>query len=169
MNVKFKIRGLEELEAFLKKLPSGGVQVALKAFVEYVLGNTSRGLRHDEPQKYVSRKGAGYKTSAAQMRFFFATGILERAGRGIKLNRYKRSGETAAAWTAVAVNNWNYKVVNPKAGAYWTRDDGGQSRQHAMAGRRTTSKIIADNTKGGIRSAVASLNKWIRENIKKNA
>lgn len=167
MHVKFKIRGLEELEAFLKKLPYGGVQVALKAFVEYVLGDASHGLRHDEPQKYVSRKAAGYKTSAAQIRYFFAVGILERVGSGIKLNRYKRSGETAAAWTSVAVNNWNYKVVNPKAGAYWTRDEKGQTTQHAMAGRRKTSKVIADNTKGGIRHAVAALNKWIKENIKK--
>jgi len=167
MQVNFKIRGLEELEAFLKKLPRGGVRVALEAIARYVVGNTSRGLRHDEPQKYVSRKKAGYTTSAAQIRFFFATGILENVGGKVKLNRYKRSGDTAASWAYKAVNDWNYRVVNPKAGAYWTRDEKGQTRQHAMAGRRKTSKVISDNMKGAIRSAGVALKKWIRENTKR--
>ena len=165
MNVSFKVRGIEKLEKFLKDLPHGGVKVALEAFVEYVVGNKSHGLRHDEPQKYVSRARAGYKTSAAQIRYFFAVGILERVGNTIKLNRYKRTGETAAAWTYQMVNPWKYKIVNPKAGAYWTRDEKGQTRQHELAGRRRVSKVIADNMKGGIKSAVAALNKWMKDRL----
>lgn len=162
MQVKFEIRGVEKLQAYLKTLPRGAVRVALKAFTIYVLGDKSHGLRHDEPQKYVSRKQAGYKTSPAQIRYFFAVGILERVGSGVRLNHYKRSGSTAAAYDYQAVNDWKYKIVNPTAGAYFTRDNEGQTRQHSMAGRRTITKVIMDNMAGGIRSANAAINSWLK-------
>jgi hypothetical protein len=95
------------------------------------------------------------------MRYFFAVGILENTGNGIKLNRYKRTGETAAAWNYRARDAWRYTIYNPKPGAYWTRDENGQTRQHAMAGRRKVTKVIADNMKGAIRHALAAVNKWL--------
>jgi len=167
MQVKFEVRGIEKVEAFLKELPRGGVKVALEAFVQYVLGDSSHGLRHDEPQHYVSRKSAGYTTSPAQMRYFFAVGILENVGGSIKLNHYKRTGQTAAAWKYVARDAWHYKLVNDKEGAYWTRGEPGQTRQHAMAGRRKVSRVVKDNTRGGLRAAIQALTKWMRSKGKK--
>lgn len=157
-----KVRGIDKLEKFLRKLPYGAKKIALKAFAEYVVGNERHGLRHDEPQRYISRARAGYKTSQAQMRYFFAVGILENVGGKIVLNHYKRTGETAAAWNYHAVNEWQYRLVNPKIGAYYTRDNDGQTRQHALAGRRTVARVVADNFKSAIRHAQAAINKWLK-------
>ena len=162
-----EIRGVKEVKAFLKTLPKGSIQTALPAFSKYIIGNKERGLRHDEPQKYVSRRKAGYTTSQKQMRYFFAVGILENTGNGIRLNRYVRTGETAAAWDWKMRDAWHYTIVNPKPGAYWTRDENGQTRQHAMAGRRKVTQVIADNMKGSIRSALAAVNKWLNGKRKK--
>jgi len=167
MQVKFQVRGIEKVQAFLRELPRGGVQVALKAFVEYVLGNSSHGLKHDEPQRYVSRKRAGYTTSPAQMRYFFAVGILENIGGSIKLNHYQRTGETAAGWHYEARDAWHYKLVNNKEGAYWTRGEPGQTRQHAIAGRRKVSEVVKANTTGGLRAAVQALTGWLKARGKK--
>lgn len=165
MQVKFgPIRNIEEVQAFIKSLPRGTVRDGLRAFVKYVLGDKRHGLRHDEPQKYVSRKRAGYKTSAAQWRYMFAVGILENDGQGgIKLNRYKRTGKTAEAWTATETNNgYNASVSNNKIGAYYTRDMEGRTRQHELAGRRNVLEVIQANLDGAMRSAVAAVNAWLR-------
>jgi hypothetical protein len=159
MGVKFVIRNLDGVQAYLKTVPRGALREALKAFVTYVIGNSSHGLRHDEPQRYVSRKAAGYKTSRKQIAFMIATGILVPDGQGgFNLNRYKRTGETAASWSFTPTNGgYNYTLKNPKAGAYWTRDEANQTRQHQMAGRRKISKVIVDNLAGAMRAANAAV------------
>jgi len=168
MNVSFRVRSSKKIQDFLRSLPYGTRKIGLAAIAEYLLGDDRHGLRHDEPQKYISRKQAGYTTSAKQMRFFFATGILERTpDGGIKLNHYKRTGETANAWVSREINR-GYGIVleNEKKGAYYTRDNFGQTRQHEMAGRRKVSKVVADNLKGAIRHAKAEVGKWMRSNAK---
>jgi len=163
MEVRFRLRSLDAVKAYLKTVPYGGLKVGFEAFTRYIIGNTSHGLRHDEPQRYVSRKAAGYKTSRAQMRYFFAVGILERtSGGGVKLNHYKRSGKTASAWIATPTNNgYGYTISNDQPGAYWTRDNDGQTRQHGMAGRRKVTAVIAANLQGAVRSMVAAVKKYL--------
>jgi len=166
MNVSFRVRSTKKIQAYLRSLPYGTRKVGLAAVAEYLLGDERHGLRHDEPQKYISRKQAGYTTSAKMMRYFFAVGILERLpGGGIKLNHYKRTGDTAAAWTSREANK-GYAVFleNDKLGAYYTRDNSGQTRQHALAGRRKVSKVVADNLVGAIRHANAKVGEWLRLN-----
>ena len=168
MNVSFKVRSTKKIQAFLRTLPYGTRKIGLDAIAEYLLGDASHGLRHDEPQKYVSRAQAGYKTSSRQIAYFFAVGILEKLpGGGVKLNHYVRTGETAAAWTSRETNNgYSVMLENPKAGAYYTRDDGYQTKQHALAGRRKVSKVVADNLMGAIRHANAEVGKWLRKTNK---
>lgn len=162
--INFNLRGLPKLEAFLKSVPRGATKTALEAFTKYILGDSRHGLRHDEPQKYVSRAKAGYTTSPAQIRYFFAVGILQKDGAGgVKLNHYKRTGETAKAWNYKVVGDYKYKLVNAKPGAYWTRGVPGQTRQHKLAGRRDVLKVIADNLAGAIRSARAAVNRFIKQ------
>jgi hypothetical protein len=162
--IRFRLRSLDAVNAYLKTVPYGALKKGLAAFAKYVLGNTSHGLRHDEPQKYVSRKAAGYKTSAAQRRFFFATGIWESDGRGgVILNRYVRSTETAAAWKATERNNgYAYTFSNAKPGAYYKRSEDAQTRQHELMGARKVSEVIADNYLGAIRSANAEIKKHLK-------
>ena len=165
VKIRYQIRGFEKLEKFLDKLPRGTIRTALSAIGEYVIGNESHGLRHDEPQKYISRKQAGYKTSPAQMRYFFAVGILENVNGTIKLNHYKRTGETAKAYNYVETNSgYGISIRNDKAAAVWTRSDTRQTTQHAMAGRRTVTKVIMDNMQGALRHAGAKIKEWLAQN-----
>lgn len=163
MQTKFVIRNMKAVNDYIKTVPYGAVKVGLKAFVDYILGDASHGLRHDEPQRYVSRAAAGYTTSQKQMRYFFAVGILENDGSGgIKLNHYTRTGETAAAWKANPTNSgYGWTLVNNKDGAYWTRAEDGQTTQHAMAGRRKISAVIADNFLGATRHMIAEVKKFL--------
>lgn len=163
--VKMSIRGVEEINAFIKTVPRGTVKIGLRAIATYIIGTAQHGLRHDEPQKYVSRKKAGYKTSAKQWAYLFASGILESDRRGnVTVNHYKRTGETAAAWKAVETKGgYGQSLQNPKIGAHYTRDDQGQTRQHALAGRRKVSAVIAANLAGALRSAQARVNEWLRK------
>lgn len=166
MQTKFVIRNDKEVAAFLKTLPRGTIRTALKAMADYFIGDERHGLRHNEPYKYVSRAKAGYKTSAAQIRFMFATGIIENDGKGgIKLNKYKRTKATSAAWTAKETGGgYGYTLQNPTRGAYFTRSDKGQARQPALVGWRKVSKVVKDNMKGAMRSAMAKVKEWIRAN-----
>jgi hypothetical protein len=164
MKIVWNPKSMAAVMAYIKTIPRGAVKAGFKAFVDYLVGNKQHGFRHDEPQKYVSRAKAGYKTSAAQMRFFFATGILTRDNSGkITLHHYKRSGETAAAWKAEPRRNgYEYKIVNPKEGAYWTRGDPGRTRQHQLAGRRNMSEVVAANFMGATRHMVAEVKKYLK-------
>jgi len=55
MNINFKMRGNEKVEAFIASLPRGVVEVGLTALVEYFTGDSAHGLKHPDPYKYPSR------------------------------------------------------------------------------------------------------------------
>ena len=160
MQTSFRIRGVQELQAFLKKLPRGSLRVGLRAFSEYVLGNERHGLRHTEPYKYVTRKSAYGITffTEKQRRWFWANGGPDMIGNN-------RTGESANAWTLVEKNN-GYKISlqNQTRAAFYTRDDKGQARQPAKVGWRKTSAVVAANTAGAMRAANAAVKKWIADN-----
>lgn len=164
MEIRHPVRNIKNVQNFLQHVGRGFVLPALDAFLKYVLGNERHGLRHYPPQKYVSRARAGYKTSPAQIRFFFATGILENVGGKIKLNRYKRTFETQKAWQIVGQGTYRPSLVNSRA--YYTMDDKGQARQPALVGWRKVSQVVRDNLKGAINSAASAINKVIRSKAK---
>jgi hypothetical protein len=160
---KFIVRNNEEIQKFLKSLPRGSLRVGLRAFSEYVLGNSQRGLKHNEPYKYVTRKRAyGVTFFSAKQRAYVMAKI--RSGE-IKPGTNQRTGKTAAAWELRETNNgYGMSIVNPRAGAYYTRDDYGQARQPKLVGWRKVTKVITDNMRGAMRSTLAAVNKWIKEN-----
>lgn len=148
MKVVVKPRGFDRLQAFVKSMPRGLVKATLVALSIYYL----QIFQQAPPQKYVSRKQAGYKTSAAQIRYFFAVGILEADDSGnVKLNRYERTGDTAKAWK-VTGSPYQPQLVNETAGAYYTMDDDGQANQPRLVGWKKVSKIIKDNITGAIKA-----------------
>lgn len=161
MNVKFNVRGVKELQTFLKTVPRGTVYSALKAFTEYVIGNEFHGLKHNETYKYVSRKTAYGQTfvSDKQRRWFFANNMQDKIGNN-------RTGRTSDGWQYVMKSDYRFTITNPEPGAYWTRDDKGQARQPAMVGWRKITQVIADNFDGAIRSATAAVSRWLKENRK---
>lgn len=157
---KISIRNVQEVTNFLESIPRGATKLILDAFATYIIGNTQRGLRHNEPQKYISRKQAGYKTSQKQMAFFFANKILVNVGGQIQLNHYKRTGATAAAWYAKETKGgYGRELTNNLPGAYYTRDNKHQTRQHALAGRRKVAQVIIDNLGGAFAAARAAVSK----------
>lgn len=161
MQVKFKIRGVEAVNSFLRAVPRGAVRVALKAFSEYILGNDSHGLRHNETYRYITRKsayGVSFFTEKQRRWFFWAlnTGQID-PGSG------KRTGETSKAWKAEPRNDgYRYTITNNTAGGYYTRDDYGQARQPAKVGWRKVSAVLTANYAGAIRAAVAAVKKYLQ-------
>lgn len=157
MNVKFKIRNVEAVQSFLRSVPRGALRVALEAFTEYIVGNESHGLKHNDPYKYVTRKsayGVSFFTDK-QRRWFWANGGPDMIGK-------PRTGKTSEAWRAVpSAGGYQFKITNDTAGAYHIRDDAGQARQPAKVGWRKVSKVLADNYLGGIRAAVAAVRKHL--------
>ena len=160
MQTGFNIRGIEEIQAFFRKLPRGSLRAGMRAFGEYILGNERHGLRHSEPYKYVSRKSAYGITffTEKQRRWFWANGGPDMIGNN-------RTGVSAQAWTLVEKNN-GYKISlqNQTRAAFYTRDDKGQARQPAKVGWRKTSAVVAANTAGAMRAANAAVKKWIADN-----
>ena len=166
MKTNFVIRNDKEVSAFLKTLPRGTIRIALKAMADYFLGDERHGLRHNESYKYVSRKRAYGVTffSDKQRRYVMAK---IKSGE-IKPGQSNRSGATSAAWTAKETKGgYGYTLQNPSRGAYFTRSDKGQARQPAMVGWRKVLKVVQDNMKGAIRSAMAKVKEWIRQNTPK--
>lgn len=161
MQVKFRIRGVEAVQAFLRAVPRGAVKVALQAFSEYILGNDQHGLRHNEPYKYVTRKaayGVTFFTEKQRRWFFWAlrTGQID-PGSG------KRTGETSRAWKAEPRNNgYRYTLTNNTAGGYYTRDDYGQARQPAKVGWRKVRDVVDANYLGGIRAVTAAVKNYLQ-------
>ena len=160
MQTGFNIRGIEEIQAFFRKLPRGSLRAGMRAFGEYILGNERHGLRHQEPYKYVSRKSAYGITffTEKQRRWFWANGGPDMIGNN-------RTGESASAWTLVEKNS-GYKISlqNQTRAAFYTRNDKGQARQPAKVGWRKTSVVVAANTAGAMRAANAAVKKWIADN-----
>jgi hypothetical protein len=161
MNVRFKVRGVEAVQAFLKSVPYGATKVALQAFSEYIVGNDAHGLKHNEPYRYITRKSAygfSFFTDKQKRWFFWALkeGIID-PGSGV------RTGTTSAAWKAEPRNDgFRYTITNNTAGGYYTRDDKGQARQLQRVGWRRVSDVLANNYLGAIRAAISAVSKYLK-------
>ena len=172
MKVRFSIRGVEAVQAFLRSVPYGATKVALAAFSEYIVGNKSHGLRHPDPYKYASRAKAYGNTGArfengrpvpdgyfSAKQFRYVAAITH----GFKDRGSKRTGESTDAWQAVPRNDgYRYTLTNNTPGGYWTRDETRQARQLGNVGWRKVSDVLADNYLGGIRAAIAAVNAHLK-------
>lgn len=165
MQIKFDVRGIEKIQAFLKSVPRGTLRVALRAVGEWLIGTGQRGLRHYGAYKYVPRKKAYGKTffSDRQRRY-----VMARIREGtIDPGAPHRTGRTQRGWYVRETNGgYGLKIGNPERGAYYSHHDERQARLNALVGWRKTAAIIASNVSGAIRHARAAVGKWIRENGK---
>jgi hypothetical protein len=157
MKLKIVVRGIPEVQEFIRSLPYGTVKVGLQAIAEYYLGNDQHGLRHYEPYKYVTRKAAYGQTfqSEKQRRWFWANGGPDMIGN-------HRTGETAAGWHWKETNNgYGITLENDTEGAHWIWSDK-QARQPAMVGHRKAKDKIRTNLAGAIRYAQGKVNEQIK-------
>lgn len=151
--ISFKVRGLEEVERFLKALPRGTMKVAIAAMSEYILGDDTHGLRHYPPRR---SHGAGnpYRwQSEKQRRAFFAT---KGFGKGIPS---KRSYELSRGWQQ-SVDPYRKTLFNRVPYAKYVMGNQ-QQKGHTTDGWRKIGKVITDNVKGGMLRARQAVAKWI--------
>lgn len=152
--ISYKVRGMEKVQEFLKALPHGSMKVAIAAMTEYLLGDSTHGLRYNPPRK---THGAGnpYRwQSEKQRRAFFATGGF---GRGIPS---RRTGQLSGGWQA-SVDPYRKTVFNRVPYAKYVQGNA-QQTGHAVDGWRKVAKIISDNIKGGMLRARQAVAKWIQ-------
>jgi hypothetical protein len=158
MNIRLIPRNLDTVQAYLKALPRGVMKVALFAVTEYIIGDESHGLRHDEPYKYVSRAKAYGETfvSDRQRRL-----VMAKIGSGeIQPGSRQHSPTEASQGYRAAETQRGYTITNSKEGAYWTRSEA-QPRQLALIGWRKMAKVAADNMAGALRHANATVRKFL--------
>jgi hypothetical protein len=167
------VRNLEAIRDYIKTVPRGTVRVALRAIVEYVIGDNTHGLKHDQPYKYASRAKAYGNTGAR-----FANGNPVPAGyfsaaqfrkvaaitKGFTQFGRKNSPTNASGGYAYRETKGGYgaTIENKEQSAYWTRDDKGQARQLGLMGWLKKSAVIASNMAGALRAGQAAVNKWLK-------
>ncbi len=157
-NIKYVLRGNDEFQAYLKSLPRGVTRVALQAGAKYMLGDSSHGLKHYEPYKYVTpfkSYSPNKEKAAAQRRWIFAH--LDQIGQN------NRTNATVDAWSFKDTNNgYGVTFENPSEGAKWLWSDSKQTRQNAAVGHRTLSEKVSSNIAGTIRAAQQAVNRFIK-------
>jgi hypothetical protein len=157
--IKFKVRGLEEVERFLKELPRGSMRSAIKAFSEYILGNEQHGLKHYVPYKHVTRTqayGRPFETDK-QRRWFFAN--LKSGALKIP---YQRTGKLRDNWVLQG-SEYQKNIKNKLPYAPYVMGIAGQSRMSRKIGWKSWLEVVQNNMKGGMRAATQAVAKWIKD------
>lgn len=156
--IKFQVRGLEEVNAFLKSLPRGTMRAAIKAFSEYMLGNEQHGLRHYVPEKRVTRTqayGRPFQTDK-QRRWFFAN--LKSGALKIP---YQRTGKLRDNWK-IQGSEYQKTIKNKLPYAPYVMGIAGQSRMSRKIGWKSWLEVVQSNMKGAMRSATMAVARWIK-------
>lgn len=159
MTYKIEVRGVKELNDFLKSLPRGTLRVALEAATEYLIGNERRGLKH-QPPRVVHGPGNPYRwQTEKQRRAYFAT---DGFGAGIP---YRRTGKSAD-WTVKILNNGYQAKIENKVGYIDFVQGKWQQRGHVADKWRKIQDIISTNMTGAMRAANQAVARWLKERNK---
>ena len=156
-SISVSVRGLEEVEEFLKTVPRGAKGIAAQAYSTYLLGNDKHGLKYYPAYKKITRKQAYGKSfvSDKQRRWFFAS--LKDGSLQVP---HIRTYNMRNSWQKIG-NKWRPVLRNLAPYAKWVMGDSNQSRLSKLIGWRKVAQVIIDNTKGAMRSANAAVKKWI--------
>lgn len=162
MQIRFgPIRNVEKLQAYLRTLPRGTIRTAIRAFTEYIVGDSSHGLAHDDPYHYVSRKAAYGQTfqSDKQRRYVMAMIKSGEITPGVR----KNSPTNQSQVYGIQETNGGYgaTITNSSEGAYWTRK--AQPAQLRMAGWRAYADVVAANVQGALRHAGAAVRSFLQK------
>jgi len=151
--ISFKVRGIEELDRFLKALPRGTMKAAIAAMSEYMLGDSTHGLRHYPPRRTHGKSNPYRWQSEKQRRAFFAT---KGFGGGIPS---RRTGDLSRGWQA-SVDPYRKTLFNRVPWAKYVMGDR-QQKGHTTDGWRKLGKVIADNMRGGMLRARQAVKRWL--------
>lgn len=160
--VKITSRGLKEVTAFVRTVPSGAIKSVMAAVAAFL--QSSEVLQKYPSYKYVTR-AAAYGQQKGGMGFFSAAQrayVMAAIHSGeMRPGSPNRSGDTAAGWK-VSAEPRGFTIVNREAGAYYTAGDPGQSRHEKRVGWLTTTILIAKNMRAVMRVANQALRDFLR-------
>jgi len=165
MPISVSVRGIEQLKAFLAKVPVETRKIAVREVSMYIIGNDSHGLRHMVNYKYVSRKAAYGQTfvSDKQRRYVMAK---IKSGE-ITPGRENRTGAIKRGWEyKTQGGGYGATIYNKVKGTEFVHGDATQARQPRMVGHRTLGEIISTNIKGAMVAANAAISRWLKINNK---
>lgn len=137
--INIRIRGLDEVQAFLKTVPRGTIRPAMEAITEYIRGplpGATHGLVHYPPYKY-----SGFKKPPKK--------------------RYVRTFRLRYGW-AIVGSDYKRRLINNVPYARYVQGDP-QSRYFKRSNWRPFTKVITDNMKGALRAGDSAVAKWIKE------
>ena len=161
--LKVTTKGIPELRRYLDGLMRGVKIHAVRAFMEYLIGDQTHGLKHYPVYNYITREQAYGQTFVAdrQRRWFFAA---LKDGKIGEPGYPHRTGELQRGWEYKELNsNWTQATIEnqvPYSG--YVMGNVGQARLNSMAGWRNVMTVIADNFRGAIRHAQAAVNAYLR-------
>jgi hypothetical protein len=149
-----KLRGAEEVNAFLKALPHGSMKAAVAAMAKYMIGDDYHGLRH-YPARVHHGPGNPYKwQSDKQRRAYFAT---DGFGKGIP---YRRSGKLKEGWRSSA-DPYRKTLFNRVPYSQYVMGNR-QQLGHLADKWRRIKQVMATNIKGGMAAATKAVALWIK-------
>lgn len=161
--IQVTVRGMQEVEAFLKSVPLGATKSAQTAISEYIVGNDQHGLKHYPPYRKVTREEAYGVTffSDRQRRWFFW------ALKNDKIDiPYQQTWKMKDAWKVTFPFKNQAWITNNVPYALHVMDDVRQSRMAAKKGWRKVSAVISSNMIGAMRSGNLAVQKWIKQHNK---
>jgi len=164
MIVTFIPRRLDVVKRYISDLPRGTKIHFMRACVNYIIGDTRHGLKHEPPNKFVTRARAYGQVSQENPpapagyfswdQFRYVAAITE----GFTLF-YSRTYTLASKWEMnPQESDWRrVKIFNEADGAAWVFGDKTQARQPALVGWRRVSDTVAANLVGALRAGMAAV------------
>lgn len=159
-DIRITPRNIDKVVAFLRSVPPGVKNAAQEAIAKYFVGNDQRGLKHEPPWKFVSRKQAYGKPSDAPAGYFswkqfrYVAAITD----GFTKIPYTRTHELRNSWEAK--NTGGTWVIIGSPG--WVMGTN-QARQPDLVGWRNYVEVMRSNMAGALRAGLVAVNKWLRQ------
>lgn len=156
----FRVRGLAELQKFLKDVPVKARRAATEAAADYLIGDGRRGLRHYPAYKWIRRRRAYPEVkgwfSEKQRRFVMAR---IRSGR-IDPGYPHRTGRLQRGWVKKG-SGYKIMIENQEPYAAVVMGDNTQARQPKLVGWRTVGEVVESNTDGMRQAAARAVQKTL--------
>lgn len=162
-------RGIPELQAWLKSLSKGVVDVATKAVANYIVGDNTHGLMQEPSYKYVNRyagfPGLSYQSKTGKTVPGWASEkqhkyVMAAISRGeIKPGQDNRTGNLTGSYR-YAGQGARYSITNDVPYAKYIVG-GQQTRMHKLIGWRTMSEVAKSNMKGAMKYATAKVKEYL--------
>jgi len=159
--IKYVIRNVKEVQAYLSTVPRDTVRVAIEAIAKYVIGEEGapgagrHGLMHDDPYKQTTRAAVYGRTFESDKQRAYVMAAIRSGEIKIGQRSPKQTDASQGYGYNLTNNGYGATIKNEKPGAYWSRVWGGWKNW------RTIPQVISDNMRGAIRHANTEIKKFL--------